>query len=142
MSDFKTLDDIEFRGKRVLLRADLNVPMKDGRITDASRISAAAPGLTELLNGGASVILTSHLGRPQGQAAAEYSLRPVAGRLNEELAGVDITFVDSWDGNGPEDAAASLKPGQIILLENLRFDAGEEANDAAFAARLAGLADI
>jgi phosphoglycerate kinase len=142
MSEFKTLDQIDFAGKRVLLRADLNVPMKDGRITDSARITEAAVALLELLDGGAGVVLTSHMGRPKGQVAPEYSLRPVAGRLAEELSGADITFVDGWDGSRAEDAAAALKPGDVLLLENLRFDPGEEANDAVFAARLAGLADL
>lgn len=142
MSEFKTLDQIDFAGKRVLLRADLNVPMKDGRITDSARITEAAVALRELLDGGAGVVLTSHMGRPKGQVAPEYSLRPVASRLAEELGGADITFVDGWDGSRAEDAAAALKPGDVLLLENLRFDPGEEANDAVFAARLAGLADL
>ncbi|MBT3552252.1 MAG: phosphoglycerate kinase [Rhodospirillaceae bacterium] len=142
MSQYQTLDDIEFRGKRVLMRADLNVPMKDGQITDGSRITEAAPGLAELLDGGASVVLTSHLGRPKGKAAAEYSLAPIAQELAKALGGVEISFVEGWDGTGPEDAAAALRPGELLLLENLRFEAGEEANDPVFAARLAGLADI
>ncbi len=141
MSEYQTLDEIEFWGKRVLLRADLNVPMKDGQITDTSRITEAVPGLTELLDGGAGVVLTSHLGRPKGQVA-EFSLAPIAAELAKVLGGVEITFVDGWDGVRAEDAAASLKPGEVLLLENLRFEAGEEANDPAFAARLAGLADI
>lgn len=142
MSEYQTLDDIEFQGKRVLLRADLNVPMRNGQISDASRITEAAPGLAELLDGGAGVVLTSHLGRPKGQVAAEFSLEPIAAELAKALGGIKITFVDGWDGARPEDAAASLKPGELLLLENLRFEPGEEANDPAFAARLAGLADI
>lgn len=142
MTEFKSLDDIDFRGKRVFLRADLNVPMNNGAITDAARITEAAVALRELLDGGAAVVLASHLGRPKGKAVPEFSLRPVAQQLAGELGGAAVEFVDGWDGSRPEDAAASLRPGEVLLLENLRFEPGEKANDPAFAARLAGLADI
>jgi phosphoglycerate kinase len=142
MTEFKSLDDINFAGKRVFLRADLNVPMNNRAITDAARITEAAVALRELLDGGAAVVLASHLGRPKGKAVPEFSLRPVAAQLAGELGGAAIEFVDGWGGSRPEDAAAALQPGEVLLLENLRFEPGEEANDPAFAARLAALADI
>ncbi|MEE2761584.1 MAG: phosphoglycerate kinase [Pseudomonadota bacterium] len=141
MSEYQTLDNLDFQGRRVLVRTDLNVPMSGGRINDASRINEVVPGLKELLDGGAAVILASHLGRPKGEVLPEYSLKPIVGELARAL-GADVKFVDSWDSTRPEDAAAALQPGKLLMLENLRFQPGEEAGDNNFAARLAGLADL
>ena len=141
MSEYQTLDNLDFQGRRVLVRTALNVPMSGGRINDASRITEVVPGLKELLDGGAAVILASHLGRPKGEVLPEYSLKPIVGELARAL-GADVQFVDGWDSTRPEDAAAVLQPGNLLLLENLRFQPGEEAGDDAFAARLAGLADL
>jgi len=142
MSEFKTLDDLDFSGRRVLLRADLNVPLNSGGIADNARIRHAAISILELLDGGASVVLTSHLGRPKGKAMPEFSLKPIVLALAAELKGAKLSFVDGWDGTRAEDAAGKLRPGEVLLLENLRFEPGEEANDEKFAARLASLADI
>jgi len=141
VSEYQTLDDLDFQGRRVFVRTDLNVPMSGGRVNDATRITEVVPGLKELLDGGAAVILASHLGRPKGSVLPEFSLKPIVGELAEAL-GADIQFVDGWDDNRPEDAAAALRPGKLLMLENLRFEPGEEAGDDAFAARLAALADL
>jgi phosphoglycerate kinase len=128
------------RGRRVLVRADLNVPLKEGRIRDDSRIRASLPTLKRLLDAGARVTVVSHLGRPKGKRAPEHSLRPVAPRL-AQLAGVGVSFCE--DCVGPTAAAAvdALGDGQLLLLENLRFHPGEERNDPDFARALADLAD-
>jgi phosphoglycerate kinase len=133
----RTLDDLEVAGRTVLLRADLNVPLskQDGSITDDLRIRATLPTLHELFDGGAEgIVVCSHLGRPKGQVKAELSLRPVAARLGE-LLGEDVPLAPSPTGPVPDGA-------RVVLLENLRFDPGEEKNDPAFAAKLAGLGDV
>jgi phosphoglycerate kinase len=138
---FKTLRDIDVRGHRVFLRADLNVPLKDGAITNAKRITATMPTLKHLLEGGASVVLCSHLGRPKGAGfEAEFSLAPVAAWFNEK-EGVDLRLASGVVGEAVEAEAAALKPGQVLLLENLRFEKGETKNDPAFCKALARLAD-
>ncbi len=129
------------RGRRVLLRADLNVPLRDGAITDDTRIRASLPTLGRLLEAGARVIVTSHLGRPKGQRRAELSLRPVAERL-AILLDTGVSFCEECVGERAEAAVRELSAGQLILLENLRFHAGEERNDADFAQALADLADV
>jgi phosphoglycerate kinase len=129
------------RGQRVLLRADLNVPLRDGRVADDARIRACLPTLRRLLAAGARVIATSHLGRPKGQRAPEFSLRPVAPRLAELLA-TGVSFCDDCIGAKAVAAVAELGEGQLVLLENLRFHAGEERNDPDFARALANLADV
>ncbi len=129
------------RGHSVLVRADLNVPLRDGAITDDTRIRASLPTLRRLLEAGARVIVTSHLGRPKGQRRPELSLRPVAERL-AILLDTGVSFCEECVGERAEAAVRELSEGQLILLENLRFHAGEERNDADFAQALADLADV
>jgi phosphoglycerate kinase len=131
----------DVRGRRVLVRVDLNVPISDGVVGDDTRIRAALPTIERLRSGGARVILMSHLGRPKGERKPEYSLAPVAGRLAELL---DAPVAFASDCVGPEAAAAvaDVADGDVLLLENLRYHAAEEANDAAFSAQLAELADL
>jgi phosphoglycerate kinase len=141
-----TLDDLlaergGVRGRRVLVRADLNVPLEGGRIGDDTRIQAALGTLRRLLAAGARVVLTSHLGRPKGKAKPELSLRPVAERL-AALLGRPVGFVEACVGPVAEAAVAKLRDGELLLLENLRFHAEEERNDPGFAKQLAALADV
>ena len=139
---FKTLDDVNVSGRRVLVRGDLNLPIRDGRVTDATRIDRLVPTLRELCGKGARVIVMSHFGRPKGKTVPEMSLRPVADALSLSLDGAPVAF--ATDCIGPEAAAvvAAMGNGDIALLENLRFHPGEEANDPAFATALAALADV
>ena len=140
--DKATIRDVDPRGRRALVRVDFNVPLDDhGAITDDTRIRAAVPTITYLLDHGAAVILMSHLGRPKGKVVEGMRLTPVAQRLGELLGRPVIQAPESV---GPEAvaAAAALKPGEVLLLENLRFHPEEEANDPAFARRLAGLGDL
>src|SRR5262245_33710842 len=127
-------------GQRVLVRADLNVPLRDGRVADDTRIRASLPTLRRLLSAGARVIVISHLGRPRGVPEPRYSLRPVAPRL-AELLGTGVSFCESCIGARPAAAIDELRNGQLILLENLRFHPGETADDPDFARALAELAD-
>jgi phosphoglycerate kinase len=137
---FRTLRDLDVKGRRVFLRADLNVPLKDGAITDATRIQETLPTLNRLLQGGASVVLASHLGRPKGKGfEPEFSLAPVAAWLKDK--GFDLTLAAGVAGPAVEAQAAALRPGQVLLLENLRFEPGETKNDSGFASALARLAD-
>ncbi|HEY8415798.1 MAG TPA: phosphoglycerate kinase [Thermaerobacter sp.] len=136
----RTLRELDVRGKRVLVRADFNVPLENGRITDDTRIRAALPTIRELLDRGAAVILCSHLGRPKGRVVEELRLAPVARRL-EELLGRPVLALPEVVGEEVERRLADLKPGDVALLENLRFHPGETANDPAFADALARLAD-
>jgi phosphoglycerate kinase len=129
------------RGQRVLVRADLNVPLEDGRIRDDTRIRRSLPTLRQLLAAGARVVLTSHLGRPKGERRPEFSLRPVAPRL-AELLGHGVSFCEDCVGELPQAAVKELHDGQLVLLENLRFHAGETENDPDFAQALADLADV
>ena len=129
------------RGRRVFVRADLNVPLAKGEVADDTRIRAALGTLRRLLAAGARVVLTSHLGRPKGQRRPELSLRPVAARLAERL-GRPVAFCDDCVGVEAEAAVAALRDGELLLLENLRFHAEEERNDPGFAKRLAALADV
>ncbi len=137
----KTVTDIDVKGKKVLCRCDFNVPQdkKTGAITDDKRIRAALPTLQYLLDQGAAVIACSHLGKPKGEIKPELSLAPVAKRL-EELLGKSVIFASDVVGEDAKAKAAALQPGQIMLLENLRFEKGEEKNDPAFAKALADLA--
>ncbi|MFO7950373.1 MAG: triose-phosphate isomerase [Candidatus Fermentibacteraceae bacterium] len=135
------LDESDLAGRRVFLRADLNVPLEKGRVADDTRLTTLFPTLLHLLQGGASVILASHLGRPKGKPDPELSLEPVARRL-EELLGVRVLFAPDCVGERVKTMAAGLRPGDILLLENLRFHAAEKAGDAEFASRLASLADV
>lgn len=141
----KTIDSLgDLSGKRVLVRCDFNVPLKDGVITDDGRIRAALPTLQKLLDSGAKVITMAHLGRPKGQVMPEFSLAPVAQRL-AELIGVKVTLAQDTTGADAKAKAAALNPGEILMLENVRFDARETSKDdaerAAFAAEMAELAD-
>lgn len=138
----KTIRDIDVAGKRVLVRADYNVPLNDkGEITDDYRIQQSIPTLKFLLEHGAALILCSHLGRPEGKPDAKYSLFPVAKSLGKYLE-TEVEFVPDSVGERAEKAAKNLQPGQVLLLENLRFYADEEANDADFSKQLASLADV
>ena len=141
MFDKKTLKDIDVAGKRVLVRVDFNVPLKDGQVVDDTRIRGALPSIEYLLTQEAAPILCSHLGRPKGKASPEFSLRPVAAYLDELIA-APVTFVEDCIGPAAEAAAANLQPGQILILENTRFHAGEKANDPEMARQLASLADV
>ncbi|HEX9738444.1 MAG TPA: phosphoglycerate kinase [Candidatus Limnocylindria bacterium] len=137
----QTVRDVDVRGKRVFLRSDLNVPIDDGRITDDTRIRASLPTLIHLLEQGATVILASHLGRPHGKVNDAYRLKPVADRLSQLLRR-QVKMTGDALGPGVQDAVGKLRPGDLLLLENLRFHAGEEANDPAFAEALAAFADL
>ena len=141
----KTIDSLgDLRGKRVLVRCDFNVPLKDGVITDDGRIRAALPTLQKLLDSGAKVITMAHLGRPKGQVMPEFSLAPVAQRL-AELIGVKVTLAEDTTGADAKAKADALATGEILMLENVRFDPRETSKDdaerAAFAAEMAALAD-
>lgn len=138
---FRTLDNLEARGKRVLVRADLNVPMHDGVITDATRIERVAPTISELADKGARVVVLSHFDRPKGKVVPSMSLHPIAEKLGEVL-GKPVAFVPECVGPTVEAAVAALKDGDVLVLENTRFHAGEEANDPAFAKALAENGDI
>ncbi|MET0773678.1 MAG: phosphoglycerate kinase [Candidatus Limnocylindrales bacterium] len=139
--DKLTVRDLDPQGKRVLVRVDFNVPIEDGQVKDDTRIRAALPTIVYLAKRGAIVILMSHLGRPNGKVIESARLRPVAERLSR-LLGVSVPCTGDALGIGTQDALARLKPGQIILLENLRFHAEEEADDPGFAKELAAYADV
>ena len=142
MADFRTLDDLEdITGKRVLLRVDLNVPVKDGAVTDATRIERVAPTITELSDRRAKVILLAHFGRPKGKPVPEFSLRPVAGAVEATLDR-RVLFAADCVGETARAAIEEMTEGDILLLENTRFHAGEEANDPDFARALAENGDI
>ena len=136
-----TIRDLDAAGKRVFVRVDFNVPLEDGKITDDSRIVAALPTIKALLAQGAIVILASHLGRPDGKVQDSMRLRPVAERLSQLLK-MPVPVTGDALGAGTEDAIKRLKPGECILLENLRFHAEEEKNDPEFAKALASYADV
>lgn len=138
----KSVEDIEVAGKKVIVRCDFNVPQDDtGRITDDKRIVASLQTIKYLLAQKAAVILCSHLGRPKGQVNPKYSLKPVAERLTE-LLGQEVKLADDVVGESAKSLAAALKPGEVMLLENVRFHTEEEKNDPAFAKELAGLAEV
>ncbi|MEV4612004.1 phosphoglycerate kinase [Kitasatospora sp. NPDC049258] len=141
----KTIEDLDVAGKRVFVRADLNVPLSDGRITDDGRIRAVAPTIAKLVRAGAKVVVASHLGRPKGEPDPQFSLAPVAVRLGEVL-GTPVAFATDTVGESAKATVAALADGEVTLLENLRFNAGETAKDdaerGAFADRLAELADL
>ncbi len=141
MSAFSTLDDLDVAGRRVLVRADLNVPMKDGQVADATRIERLVPTIRELAKSGAKVVVLSHFGRPKGKDPA-LSLSPLAAALGRALGGAGVRFAEDCVGAPAERAVAELKPGEVALLENLRFHAGEEKNDKGFAKQLADLGDL
>jgi phosphoglycerate kinase len=141
MFNKKSVTDIDVKGKRVLVRVDYNVPIKDGKVSDDTRIVAAMPTLKYLLDHGAAVILCSHLGRPKGAPDPQYSLRPVAAHLSD-LLGKPVAFAEDCIGPAAEKASQALKPGDVLLLENTRFHAGETKNDPEMARQLADLAEI
>ena len=140
MSDFRTLDHVDVKGKRVLVRVDLNVPVDHGVVTDATRIERMAPAITEIADKGAKVILLSHFGRPKGRDAKN-SLKPVAAEV-ARIVKRPVKFADDCIGETAERAVAAMKQGEIVCLENTRFYPGEEKNDPTFVAALAKLGDI
>src|SRR5579885_2601361 len=140
MAQFRTLDGIDVKGKRVLLRVDLNVPVENGIVADATRIERAAPTITELADKGAKVILLSHFGRPKGRDAKN-SLKPVAAEVARVIKR-PVKFADDCIGEAAEAAVSAMKQGDILCLENTRFHSGEEKNDKTFVAALAKLGDI
>ena len=139
--DKKTIDQLEVAGKKVFVRVDYNVPLKEGVITDDTRIRATIPTLKALLEAGGTLILASHLGRPKGERKVEYSLMPVVKRLSE-LLGKPVKFAADCVGEVAEEAVAALEPGDVLLLENLRFHKEEEKNGEEFSKALASLADV
>jgi phosphoglycerate kinase len=142
MTKFRTLDDIDVRGKSVLLRADLNVPMKNGIVTDTTRIDRLAPTIETLLDRGAKVIVMSHFGRPKGARDPAFSLRPLVTPLSRAIGGREVAFAEDCIGDEAKGVVSALRPGQVALLENLRFHKEEEANSSDFARALAELGDI
>ena len=142
MADLKTIDQLDASGKRVVMRVDFNVPVKDGVVTDDTRIKAALPTIKHLLEQGARLVLMSHRGRPSGEGfEEEFSLRPAALRLSE-LLGSPVVFATDVVGPDAQAKAASLKDGQVLLVENLRFDKREKKNDPAFCEELAKLGEV
>jgi len=137
----KTVKDADVAGKRVLVRVDFNVPLADGAVTDDTRVRAALPTLRYLMDRGAKVIIVSHLGRPKGEPDLQYSLRPVR-RTLQRLIGRNVTFVPQTVGPEATEAVERMVDGEVLMLENVRFNPGEKANDPAFARQLAALADV
>ena len=136
-----SIKDLQLKGQRVFIRVDFNVPIKDGKVEDDSRIKASLPTIKYAIEQGARVILASHLGRPKGQRDEKYSLRPVAAHLSE-LLGKQVAFAEDCVGEPAQKAVAALKDGDVLLLENLRFHPEEEKNDDNFAQQLAALCDV
>ncbi|HTX80306.1 MAG TPA: phosphoglycerate kinase [Longilinea sp.] len=141
MFNKKTVKDIDVKGKKVLVRVDFNVPIKDGKIGDDTRVRAALPTIKYLLDQGAAVILCSHLGRPKGGPDMAFTLRPVAEHLGK-LLGKPVKFAEDCVGPKAEEAAKALKPGEVLVLENTRFHPEEEKNDMGLAKQMASLADV
>lgn len=137
----RTLDGVDVSGKRAIVRVDFNVPIEQGEIQDDTRIRAALPTLRRLLDSGASLILISHLGRPKGKVNPDFSLRPVAQRLSTLLSR-PVVLADDVVGDDAHDKIAKLQPGEVLLLENVRFEPGEEKNDDTLARELAGFGDL
>lgn len=136
-----TIDEVSLQNKRVLMRVDFNVPLDGGKVTDDTRIRAALPSIHKVLKSGGKLILMSHLGRPKGQRAEKYSLKPAAEQLSQ-LLGKSVTLAPDCVGTETEDLVGKMQNGDVVVLENLRFHAEEEANDAEFARKLAALADV
>ena len=142
MARFRTLEDLEVAGRTVLVRLDLNVPMKDGEVADATRIERSVPTVKELLDKGAKVVVLAHFGRPKGKREPSMSLAPLAQPLGQALGGTPVRFAEDCIGEPAQRAVEALRPGEVLLLENLRFHAGEEKNDPAFGDQLARLGDL
>ncbi|WP_085909899.1 phosphoglycerate kinase [Kiloniella majae] len=142
MSQFKTIDDLELSGRRTLVRVDFNVPIRDGKITDNSRIVRVLPTIRDLKAQGAKIVLMAHFGRPKGNVVPEMSLAPVVEGLSDALGGEKVVFANNCIGAEVSTQIDALANGEILLLENLRFHVGEEANDASFAQELAKLGDV
>ena len=142
MSKLRTIDDINVANKKTLVRVDFNVPIEDRHVSSDARIKQTIPTIVELLKKGAKVILASHLGRPKGEKVPDLSLSIIEQTLRTNLPGVEISFVADVVGSAAKSAANKLAQGQVLLLENLRYEAGEETNDLGLATKLAGLADI
>lgn len=142
MAEFATLDDIAVKGKRVIVRGDLNVPMEEGRVTDTTRLDRLATTIAELADKGAKVIVVSHFGRPKAGRDPKLSLKPVAAALSASLGGRKVGFAEDCIGPAAEAAVKALADGDIVVLENLRFHHGEEANDPEFARNLSVLGDL
>ena len=142
MASFRTLDGVDVKGKRVLVRVDFNVPMQDGEVTDATRIERAAGTLEELMGRGAKVVALSHFGRPKGKPESSMSLKPIVKPLSQALGGIDVRFAQDCVGGLAHAVVDALPDGGVALLENLRFHAGEEKGDAGFADQLATLGDL
>ena len=141
MFNKKSVKDVNVQGKKVLVRVDFNVPLKDGKVSDDTRIQAALPTINYLIENGAALILCSHLGRPKGEAKPEFSLAPVAAYL-DNLIEAKVQFADDCLGQSAKDATAVLQPGQVLVLENTRYYAGEKKNDPEMAKTLASYADL
>ena len=142
MVKFRTLDNLDVRGKTVLLRADLNVPVKDGEVTDATRIERLVPTIEALIGSGAKIVVMSHFGRPKGKPDPTYSLRPLVAPLEKAIGGRHIAFATDCVGEEAKRVVSRLCPGDVALLENLRFHKGEEDNSPDFANALAELGDV
>lgn len=141
MSTFKTIDDMDVAGKRVLVRADLNVPMQDGKPSDTTRIDRSAQTIKDLSAKGAKVIILSHFGRPKGQVVAEMTLKPVADAMAAAL-GVNVAFASDTIGDSAKATIDAMNDGDVAMLENVRFHAEETENDDGFASKLAALGDV
>ena len=141
MASFKTIDDLDVSGKRVLMRVDFNVPMKDGKVTDATRIERTVGSIKELTGKGAKVIILAHFGRPKGKKNLEFTLKPVADKT-AELLGQPVAFAPDCIGPEAKAVVDAMKPGDVAFLENVRFYAEEEKNDAEFAKKLAENGDM
>jgi hypothetical protein len=142
MARFRTLDDLNVHDKTVLLRADLNVPVKDGVVTDATRIERLAPTIEALIARGAKIVVISHFGRPKDGPDAALSLRPLTAPLQQAIGGREVAFATDCIGEEAKRVVGALRPGQVALLENLRFHKGEEENSPEFARALAELGDV
>src|SRR5437016_6396561 len=142
MPRFRTLDELDVANKRVLLRADLNVPVKDGGVTDATRIERLAPTIETLIARGAQSAVMSHFGRPKDGPDPAFSLRPLIAPLETAIGGRKVAFATDCIGEEAKRVVAALRPGEVALLENLRFHKGEEANSPEFARALAELGDF